>query len=415
MRGPLEPRGAGLTIPLMEAVSHRAVRSTAVVQMGWFWPLLVVAVLAAWIGIHRAHHDRARWEPDSLFYLSMTLQDRGFSSRGAAARAHALIHATTDPGTSGTLLFNARPPQFFRRLGPLFRNRPLYPALGSVLYPRFGAEALKVVSVLAYFAGTLLIFVLLLQFAPPWIAALGALGFATAPPVLALVGLALTDELALAFWIAALGALWMQVRRPGWPALTLFAAAVLALTFTRPAAYLPFGAALAVCIGAPRLTWRKAAVPAVLIAFAASIAFLVYSHAVHGPGLMQQLRWQYLWQQQTHGVAAGHGFIVWWISAVARAIATELVSDVYLNGALFTIVLAAFGIALARGSLVLPIVIGSAVSTLVAILVNPTEIERTVTLPLVPLAVILATIALQRLTQNLRLRTDGDIAASRLP
>ena len=79
-----------------------------------------------------------------------------------------------------------------------------------------------------------------------------------ASSVLDFTGLALTDELALCFWIGALGALYAYLRRPNPLWLTTFMLACALLTFTRPAIYLPFGAALGAFIFAPRgAPWRR--------------------------------------------------------------------------------------------------------------------------------------------------------------
>jgi hypothetical protein len=55
-------------------------------------------------------------------------------------------------------------------------------------------------------------YLLLLQFVAPWLAAIGSLALATSPWVLNLAAMPLTDDVALALWIAALGALFAYLR-----------------------------------------------------------------------------------------------------------------------------------------------------------------------------------------------------------
>ncbi|MDE2572984.1 MAG: glycosyltransferase family 39 protein [bacterium] len=378
-------------------------------DMTRLWGLALVVLAAALIGVYRVHHDRAIWTPDGAIYLRLTLQDRGAPERIARDEANRFMRTTAEvrnPKSRG--FYDDQPPLYYRQQFALFQNRPIYPALAAALYPRFGPGALKIVSGLAYVLAVPLVYIVLAGLVTPWIAALGALGFATAPAVLEVAGLAMTDELALLFWVAALGTLLAYLRAPRLLALAAFVVAALALTFTRPAAYLPFGAAAGAYLAAtPRSAQRIAARRAAVAALACGILFLAYDHATHGAGLATQLRWQYAWQQQTHGSFAGHGFAAWWLLSVVGAVATELVLDVYKNAALFVVVLAAFGILLARRSIVVPVAVGAAIATLVPLVVNPLEVQRTVTLPLTPLVVILATLALGSLAKT--------YAASRAP
>ena len=365
--------------------------------------LLAVVAVALTVGAYRLQHDRALWEPDGFIYLRMSLQDRGAPRDEALriANGYALTatSAASDPESRG--FYSDSPPAYYRDQAALFVTRPLYPALGAVLLPRLGPPALKVVSVAAYVGAAVVMYVLLLGFAPAWLAALGAIALALTPNVQNLAALPLTDELGLCFWIASLCTLLWYVREPSARHLALLVAATALLTFTRPAVYLPFGAALAVFLTAGRgSALRTGAGRAVLAIGALGVIFAVYTVAVHGPGLATQLRWQYDWQVATHGRFANHGFAVWWALSVLAAAAQALVVDAYKNNALFTVVLALFGVLVAPRSLAVRAAAGAAAASLVAILVNPLEVSRTVTVPLTPVLIVLATIALAALVQR---------------
>src|ERR1700735_645540 len=106
--------------------------------------LLVLALLIALTGAtaaYRIHHDAAQWPPDAAIYLRMTLEDRGLSPGQARERADAFLRvAASDPDSRA--LYVADPPAYYVRQFDLFRTRPLFPALASVLYSSFGPRAL---------------------------------------------------------------------------------------------------------------------------------------------------------------------------------------------------------------------------------------------------------------------------------
>jgi 4-amino-4-deoxy-L-arabinose transferase-like glycosyltransferase len=365
--------------------------------------LLAVAAIALAVSAYRLNHDRTAWSADGPIYLRMALQDRGLSAEDArrAANRFALTETTlaTDPESAG--FFSDSPPAFYRDQAALFVTRPLYPALGALLLPRFGPFGLKIVSAAAFVAAIVLMYALLLTFAPPWIAALGAVALALTPNVQGLAGLALTDALGLCFWIASLAALSAYLRAPEPRRLALLIVAVALLTFTRPAIYLPFGAALAVFLTAPRATVLRAAAGRATLAIAAvGVIFGAYTLLAHGPGIASQLHWQYDWQRAVHGRFANRGFGAWWLLSVATAFVQELVVDIYKNNMLLTVALAAFGVVLARRSTAVALAAGAGTFALFAILVNPLELSRTVTVPLMPVLIVLATIALAALAER---------------
>jgi hypothetical protein len=375
---------------------HRVVRSRVIA-------LLVVAAVALAVGAYRLRHDRALWSADGFIYLRMSLQDRGAPADEALriANRYALTatSAASDPESAG--FYGPSPPAYYRDQAALFVTRPLFPALGALLLPRLGPPALKVVSVAGYVLAAVLMYLLLLAFAPAWLAALGALALALTPSVQNLAALPLTDALGLCWWIAALAALFAYVRAPSPGRLALLVAATALLTFTRPAVYLPFGAALAVLLTAARGSSERAAAGRAVLAIAAvGVGFGIYTALVHGPGLGEQLRWQYEWQVATHGRFANRGFAAWWVLSVTAAFAQELVVDVYKNNTLLTAVLAFFGVLAAPRSLAVRVAAGAALASLVAILANPLEVSRTVTVPLTPLLILLATIALAALARR---------------
>ena len=364
--------------------------------------LLAVAAVALTVASYRLHHDSALWDPDGFIYLRMSLQDRGATREEALriANGYALTtNQVSDPESRG--FYGESPPAYYRDQAALFVTRPLFPALGALLLPRLGPPALKVVSAAGYAGAAVLMYLLLLAFAPAWIAAIGAIALALTPNVQNLAALPLTDTLGLCFWIASLSALFWYLRAPSTAVLAVLVAATALLTFTRPAVYLPFGAALAVFLTAQRGSGLRAAAGRAVLAIAAvGVVFAIYTALVHGPGLTTQLRWQYEWQVATHGRFANHGVAAWWALSVPAAFAQALVVDVYKNNALFAVALAFFGVFLAPRSLAVRVAAGAAAASLVAIVVNPLEVSRTVTVPLTPVLIVLATIALAALAQR---------------
>lgn len=372
-------------------------------------PLVLAAVLVVSLvtAAYRLHHDAGIWTSDSAIYLRMALAHRGLGEAEAKREADRFMAGTAEgrlPESKG--FYGPNPPRYYATQFAIFRSRPLYPLLGAALYPRLGPHGLQVISAAAYVLATVATFAMLLLTVPPATAGLGALAFATAPQVLALAALPLTDELALLFWTCALGAMLRYVRAPGAAAAVAVGVAALLLTFTRPAAYLPcaaaFGCALAIWRG-PR---RPVAVALLAVTVAAGVVFALYTAAVHGPGLSTQLGWQYEWQRDVAGPGANGSFLHWYAIALASALGLLLTVGVYKYAALFPLALAVYGTRLARRD-DLGLLLGGAAGALAAIGANPLEINRTALLPLTPAVVVLATLSLDRLFSPRRAPVEG--------
>jgi hypothetical protein len=106
---------------------------------------------------------------------------------------------------------------------------------------------------------------------------------------------------------------------------------------------------------------------------------------------------------------------MWWALAFVSTAALEFVVEAYRHNALFAIVLALFGLAAARRTVIAPVALGGAAATLVALVVNPTELNRTVTLPLTPIVILLATVALARLSAATREHEPPGSGLARAP
>ncbi|HEX3462433.1 MAG TPA: glycosyltransferase family 39 protein [Candidatus Elarobacter sp.] len=374
--------------------------------------LAVVLLVSLATAAYRLRHDAAIWTSDSAVYLRMALGDRGLTEAQAKVESDRFMMTTPEakiPESAG--FYGPNPPPYYAKQFDLFRSRPLYPLLSAALYGALGERGMKLISAAAYVLATLLMFGLLRAWVTPVVAGLGALAFATAPQVLDLSALPLTDELAVLFWIAALGAMLRYVRAPSPAALAAVLVAALLLTFTRPAAYLPFAAACGLAVA---LRGDRARRPEVLRLLAVTagvgIVFAVYSVFAHGPGLVAQLRWQYDWQVATGGPWSSGGFVHWYVFAVAAAIGLLLTVGVYKYAALLPLVLAVYGARIARRD-ELGLLLGGAAGALAAILANPLEINRTALLPLTPIVVVLATLALGRLLGALRAPEPAGAAA----
>ena len=365
----------------------------------------LVLIATAIIAAYRLNHDAQIWTSDSAIYLRMALEDRGASRADAKRAADAFMSATPEAKVPESKdFYGPHTPPFYAAQYELFRTRPLYPRLAALLYGRFGPHGMQLISAAAYVAASLVMLWLLTLLVPEWTAALGALAFATAPQVLSLAALPLTDELALLFWTAALGAMLLYLRAPRPGVLVAVLVAALLLTFTRPAAYLPFGAACGVLVGAWRADGplsRRAALALLAATIGAGLAFAVYSVAVHGPGVIAQLRWQYDWQHTVHGFGAGGSFVRWYAAALAAAAGLLLTVAVYRYAALLPLVLAGVGLRVARRAGAARRG-GGAVGARAAMAVKPRELNRTVLLPLTPVVVIFAALGLDVLFRAAR-------------
>jgi hypothetical protein len=230
------------------------------------------------------------------------------------------------------------------------------------------------------------------------------------PPVLYLSTAALTDGLSLALWIATFGALliYLQSDRLQWLGACL--AAMCVMTFTRPAFHLPLGAALAAVLstrGAQRMSTLRAAIGIAIVA----AAFFGYSALVNGPSVSAQMQWEYGWQSDIHGPFTGHGFARWLAGATVKGAVEALLVPLYSLNATFTCALAAMGIVACRRTVVVPVAVGAGVAALLALVANPVDEQRIVTVPVTPVFVLLATIGLGTLASYAN--TSPGLASSR--
>ncbi len=401
--------------------------------------LAAVLLFTAVVGANRYHHDLQRWEPDAAIYLRMALEDRGLARDAARAEADRFIATTSEgrnPASRG--FYGPTPPDYYAKQFALFTTRPLFPYLGAVLYPRLGPHGLQAISAVAYVLATGAMFVVLLSVAPPWIAALGSIAFAVNPAVLDMASYGLTDELAVLFWIAALGAILAYARAPSAASARAPAAASaasarapsaasaglllavgvasLALAFTRPAVYLPIGAALG-ALGAARFggVSRRAAFALVAVTAGIAVVFFAYAAAVHGPGLREQLAWQYDFARATGLAPQSQGFVAWYARTEVSAFVKAVLHEIFVNAGPVTIALAAIGLVLRRRTSLVAVLLGAACATVAALLANPLEFVRTVELPLAPVVTMLATVALAELVLRVRSRSTAPPGGQPIP
>jgi hypothetical protein len=398
--------------------------------------LAAVLLFAGVVGANRYHHDLQRWEPDAAIYLRMALEDRGLTRDAARAEAARFIATTSEgrnPASRG--FYGPTPPEYYAKQFALFTTRPLFPYLGAVLYPRLGAHGLQAISAVAYVLATGAMFVVLLSVAPPWIAALGSVAFAVNSAVLDMASYGLTDELAVLFWIAALGAILAYTRAPSsayarapsaasaasarTPSAALLLAvgvASLALAFTRPAVYLPVGAALG-ALAATRFggVSQRAAFALVAVTAGVAVVFFAYAAAVHGPGLREQLAWQYDFARATGLAPQSQGFVAWYARTEVSAFAKAVLHEIFVNAGPITIALAAFGLVLRWRTSLVAVLLGAACATVAALLANPLEFVRTVELPLAPVITMLATAALAELVLRVRSRSTAPPGGPPIP
>jgi 4-amino-4-deoxy-L-arabinose transferase-like glycosyltransferase len=364
--------------------------------------IFVVSVcVAAW----QLHLNHDVWTPDGAIYLRMTMQHRGMDADSARTATSQFVlgelnkASVSNPATGGAgdrALYGSTPPQYYVDQFGLFRNRPLYPIVAAAIYPKFGPFALKIVSAVAYVAAIMAILALLLSMTATWKALIGALVFATQPVVLGLAALPLTDELALFFWTCAFGAVLTYQRRPSTISGIAILLASLALTFTRPAFFLPLGAAIGAYIVMRRSVKPLVALAPLIATLIAGLAYFAYSAAVHGASLGTQLHWQYVWQQSINGSGSQSSPAVWYVKSLGLSAYRMILLAVPNLGGVIVVLLALLGLRYTRVSNAAAICVASAVAIALAIFANPLDIERPVLLPLAPVVIVLAIVAVDR-------------------
>jgi hypothetical protein len=361
--------------------------------------LLVVSLcIAGW----QLHVDRNAWSPDGAIYLRLTMQNRGVDSETARTTTNQfMLKKLDEANASGQVaidnsvrpLYADTPPLYYTNQFALFRNRPLYPFLAASIYPKFGPVALKYVSLIAYVAAVMVMFFLLLSITSILKATIGALVFATEPVVLSVAAMPLTDELALLFWTCAFGAILSYARKPAPMSRAMILISSLALTFTRPAFFLPLGAAIGAYLVLRRSSSAIVSLAPLGAAIFSAAAYFVYSTAVHGPSITTQLHWQYAWQQSVNGFGSQSGPVMWYVKSLALSAYRLILLAVPSLGGIIVVFLAAFGLRCTRTSSVALISLASAIAIAIAVFANPLDVERPVLLPLAPLVIVLAIVA----------------------
>ncbi|HEY3675342.1 MAG TPA: hypothetical protein VGK84_05075 [Candidatus Tumulicola sp.] len=375
--------------------------------------LFVVSVCIAGWQLH-LNHDV--WTPDGAIYLRMTMQHRGMDAESARTATNQFMldeltkASASTPGAGSSndrALYAQTPPQYYTDQFELFRNRPLYPIVAATIYPRFGPYSLKIVSAIAYVATVMAMLAILLSMTSTVKALIGALVFATEPVVLSLAALPLTDELALFFWTCAFGAVLAYQRKPSAISGAVILFASIALTFTRPAFFLPLGAGIGAYFVLRRSAGALAAFAPLGAALVATIAYLGFSAAVHGASLTMQLHWQYAWQQSINGFGSQSSPAVWYVKSLALSVYRMVLLAVPNLGGVILVLFALFGLRYARTSGAALISVASAIAIALAIFANPLDIERPVLLPLAPIVVVLAIVGIDRLYVRERQPADA--------
>jgi hypothetical protein len=200
-----------------------------------------LAVVVALVGIaFAALHwdDPYQWKPDSLFYEAQLLRVQGtpkdealrrvFEGPLAAPRVQEELRDT--PPARRTV----SSPAWVGYSERFYDRRWLVPALGAAVEPVLGDDALRFVSLAGYVLTGVLVYALLALRFRAWIAAVVALGVLALLPLRHWSLLPLTDSFGVALEAAALATAALALRRPR-PWLPVFAAAMVALSFTRDA------------------------------------------------------------------------------------------------------------------------------------------------------------------------------------
>lgn len=198
----------------------------------------MVVALAGIVFVAVHWDDRYQWKPDSLFYEAQLLRVQGtpkdealqrvFQGPLAAERRREELKDT--PPARRTIAS----PAWYRYSERFYDRRWVVPVLGAAVEPLFGVDALRAVSLLGYVLAGLLVYALLSLRFRSWIAAVVSLGVLALGPLRYWSLLPLTDSFGVALEAAALATAVLALRRPR-PWLAVFAATMLALSFTRDA------------------------------------------------------------------------------------------------------------------------------------------------------------------------------------
>jgi hypothetical protein len=374
--------------------------------------LVVLLVVATSVTYELRKNDK--WTPDGFLYARMMLVDTGMTeadAHAAASRFYLTTRAARDPHER--TFYAAQGPAFFEAQYPLFRGRPLYPWLAAQFYPRIGFVALKVVAALGAVLAAAAAYRLFLLFAPWWLAACGAI--ATVSP--AAIGdapvLALTDGLALGWWTVALAAIAVYARRPTRTALAIAIVAAALLALTRPAIWLPIGAAAGFLVAA-RLAGdparRRGALIMLLAQLAVAAAAVAYTAAIHGANVATLTQWAYAWQTAEHGWFVERGIAGWYLLLILRDIVYEPALLVLRGLPVLGVAAAAIGFAKRRRDPVVAVLLGAACAAPLAVVLNPIDVARALELPLVP--VVMAGVV-AALSAALRAPANADLLQQR--
>ena len=229
---------------------------------------VVLATLA--LGFYRIEMKPV-WTADGYIYGIRAQVDSGIPYASALANARAVYMtdpAVRAPGTREML--RAKTPPWW----DLFAVRAIYPAIASILWPYAGFQSLFYVSLAAYVAAALLLYVMFLRFSSPVVAAIVALACMLYPEAQFLAASNLTDMLAFAFLAASLLAAMRYAERGALVDLAWFAIAALLLSFTRP---VPYNLA---CAAAPLLltTARRRGIDLIAVSLALCVAVATVMH-----------------------------------------------------------------------------------------------------------------------------------------
>jgi hypothetical protein len=328
------------------------------------------------------------WDPDGFMYSRMMLVDRGYTEEQAyaeASRFYLSQKVAQDPAVA--VLYGSNPPRFFVTQYALFRARTLYPWLGSLLYPKLGIWALWIISAVCVTLAAAALYAILCFGAPPWLAALGAIAAMGYPLVHELGTAAGTDGMAMLEWTIFLAAMMAYARRPSavWFVVAVISAALMGVT--RPAIWLPVGAAAGFLVYACRsgdAVRRAAAVRMLIVQAVIAVGALGYTALVHGAGFFELLRWQYAWHIDRHGHWTQYGIAGWYTIFALRGFVIEPVWLAAAGTPVLAITAAAIGLWRRRDDPAIAVLVGAAAIAPLAILANPPDFARALEIPVLP-------------------------------
>ncbi|MFN2459846.1 MAG: hypothetical protein ABR591_04020 [Candidatus Velthaea sp.] len=352
------------------------------------WPLLVAVAACLWLHFDVLAHPV--WADDGFYMLHVAAMESGMSPADATSFAENFYLHHTQAAPQYQRFYEA-PTGALLEFEHILGVRVGYTVPVAALLRARGPQALLDVTAAAYVTATLAMYALALAFMRRPLAAGAAVVFASLPLVRAAAAEPLADMPALFWWILALAVLVRYVQTATRRSIFIFALASAALVLTRPAIYLPLGAAAGAAVAVRGM--RRAIGDLLTAASAVAGVFLIAQLLAHAASVGEHTAWNARRAAELGGPSLS---VAQWYAAALRSDARFEILRTLTSPLVATATIgAAFGYARSpsRGTVVMAAgLVGSAA----AIALNPVawDLGRTFDLPNVPIVLVGASLAI---------------------